>query len=547
VENFLIGNVQRFETILHEASAPFHRNVKQLMFGSYLQDNFKVSDSLTLNLGLRHEFVTVPKEIDGLSAALINFQDAATKVGPYYTNATLKSFSPRVGFAWAPGSRKTSLRGGVGIFYDQPLLYEFRTVTTDVPPFTVTRRLDSNINFPNAYAQVSGAARVSDTGMRGAQYDQVPATIYRWSMALQRDMGAGWVVSAGYTGARAQHLWVQFVPNLNRWLICAQRGPCGESTGPAAVGAWPGNPAPGQHKYWPATAIRGTCPGAASPSVGINPCFGEMRWQAPIGNSFHHGLELGARKRLTRGLQVQMSYTFAKTIDQGADVTSGELAEGQRQMYFWDIHLMRSLSSQNIRHTFSSNFSYEVPRGDFGGIGNAILNGWQLNGIVTLAAGHPITVNDNRNTQETRMGVISGLRPDLSPGGNNNPIEGVVGNCAGFEALAGKQLGTPNNYFDPCQFSLPTLGLLGNLGRSTLVTPGMATLDFSMFKDVHLTEQNKLQFRAEIFNLFNRPNFGTPSTSPWAANGTANATTVGKIDRTRTSARQIQFGLKFLF
>jgi hypothetical protein len=548
LRRFLIGEIQRFETIVHEDSAPFQRNLNQLMFGAFLQDNYRVSDSLTLNLGMRYEFVTVPEEVNDVSAALRDFQDAATTVGPYYTNSSLKSFSPRIGFAWAPGDRKTSFRGGVGIFYDQTLLYEFRTVTTDIPPFTRTGRLDSNINFPDAYTTQANLLRAVDssTGMRGTQYDQEQATIYRWSFTLQRELGSDWVLSAGYTGARALHLWNQYQPNLNRWLICDQRGPCGAGTGVAAAGRWPENPAPGQFKYWPAATLAN---GSANPDFmgRIQPRFLDMRWQAPNGNSFHHGLELGARKRLSRGLQLQISYTFAKTIDEGADVTSGELAEGQRQIYFWDMEQMRAVSSQDIRSSFVSNFSYDVPRGDFGGIAGTILNGWQLNGIATLASGHPLTINGSTTAQEERLTITSGLRPDLIPGGDNNPTEGVVGTCAGFEGLAGRKLGGPDAYFDPCQFTLPVTGLFGNLGRSTVITPSLATFDFSIIKDFGVTEDSRIQFRLETFNLFNHPNFGTPNPSPWNSNGTTNVTEVGRINSTRGSARQIQFALKFIF
>ena len=522
LRRFLTGDVQRFEAIIHEDSAPFHRNLNQLMFGIYLQDNYRFSNALTLNLGMRYEFVTVPEETNGLSAALVDFQDEETTLGPYYTNASLKSFSPRIGFAWAPGSRKTSLRGGVGIFYDQALLYEFRTTTTDIPPFTVTGRLDSNINFPNAYTTQLDRLRSteSDTGIRGAQYDQEQATIYRWSMTLQRELGTDWVLSAGYTGARAYHLWNQYEANVNRWI------------------GWPENPT--GTKLWPdpdGPAFQGR----------VQPHFGDMRWQAPNGNSYHHGLELGVRKRLSQSLQLQVSYTLAKTIDQGADVTSGELAEGQRQIYFWDLQHMRGLSSQDIRHSFVSNFSYGLPRGDFGGFGNAILNGWQLNGILTLASGAPITISDSRDDQEDWLAETAGLRPDLIPGGDSNPTEGVVGTCAGFAGLAGRELGGPDTYFDPCQFALPPLGRFGTLGRSTLIYPGLATFDFSIFKDFNLTEESRIQFRTETFNLFNRPNFGSPDASPWNGNGTPNVTNVGRINRTRTTARQIQFGLKYLF
>jgi len=101
-------------------------------------------------------------------------------------------------------------------------------------------------------------------------------------------------------------------------------------------------------------------------------------------------------------------------------------------------------------------------------------------------------------------------------------------------------------YYDPCQFELPTVGFFGNLSKGTLITPGLATFDFSLFKNFDITEQRRLQFRAEMFNLFNRPNFGTPDATPWLNNGSRDAA-AATVSATRGTARQVQFGLKYLF
>ncbi len=296
-----------------------------------------------------------------------------------------------------------------------------------------------------------------------------------------------------------------------------------------------------------------------------------------MGNSFFHGLALGANKRLSRGLQVQMAYNLSKAIDNGAGVGNNteNLPQGIRGFYYWDMYAKRALSAQDLRNSFVSNFSYELPGGDFGGFGNAILNGWKINGIISILDGSPLNIVDDSRASRDYIGDRSNQLVNLKPGGDNNPV-----------------LGTPSQghafYYDPTQFlpvtcqagvycyetiddgvdsrgfpnfkpdkkgrrrpePLPELGYLpgfiGNIGHSTLTGPGLFTFDFSVLKDINLTENTRIQFRAEFFNLFNRPNFGSPQDEPWQDRGAPDPE-AGLIDDTFTSARQIQFGLKFIF
>ncbi|MCH8267799.1 MAG: TonB-dependent receptor [Acidobacteria bacterium] len=513
LEAFLKAEPRRFEARRPESLEPVI-DMKQLYFGSYFQDNYSVLDSLTLNLGLRHEFVTVPKEVNGRSAALVHLMDPQTTVGPWYTNDSLKSFSPRIGFAWAPGSRKTSLRGGFGIFYDHDMMFELRTVTTGITPLAVEGRIDARngiirrvepdvrLDFPNAFTTQQDFLG-EQTNLEALQYDQDAARIYRWNLNLQRELGADWVLSAGYTGARATHLWISVEPNMNKWV------------------GWPENPT--GLKVWPD-------PEGPDFQGLIKPQFGEIRYQPSNGNSYHHGLELGAKKRLSRGLQLQMSYTFAKTLDQGADATGGELTQSERSMYFWDMDFLLGLSTQNIKNSFVANFSYEPLLGaGLTGVGGALAKGWQLNGILSLTSGSPLALYAETNDQEDWLGTNKALRPDLIPGGDNNPV-----------------LGSPDLYFDTSQFALSPLGQFGNLARNTLILPGSAVFDLSLFKNINVTEESRVQFRVEVFNLFNRPNFGVPEQDVWRSNGRRDAN-AGRINNTRTSARQIQFALKYIF
>jgi hypothetical protein len=241
-----------------------------------------------------------------------------------------------------------------------------------------------------------------------------------------------------------------------------------------------------------------------------------------------------------------MAYNYSKSTDQGSGVTSGgdELPDGQRGIYYWDMHLKKQLSGFDIRNTFSANFSYDVPAGNLEGLAGGVLGGWQLAGILTLTDGHPLSIFDEDNSaQEARIGESENLRVNLIPGGDNNPV-----------------LGGPDKYFDTSQF-VPSscqgsricqagdpdfeLGYFGTLGGGTLTSPGLATLDVSLIKNFGISESQKIQFRADFFNLFNHSNFGEPVTTIYSNNVLVGD--AARIDSTRGSSRQIQLGLRYSF
>ena len=231
----------------------------------------------------------------------------------------------------------------------------------------------------------------------------------------------------------------------------------------------------------------------------------------------------------------------------GSGVTSGgdNLPQGQRGIYLYgDLGFKRSLSSHDIRHNFVSNFSWELPGDGLTGIAGALLGGWQINGILSLVDGHPLTLEDDDNAQDDAIGQNDLLTPNLITAGDTNPV-----------------LGGPNRYFDSTQF-IPGAcrggtfcqagdpdhdpGFFGNVGRNTLTSPGLATFDFSLAKNIEVTENTGFQFRAEFFNIFNRANFGTPETEVISSKGKVDLE-AGSINHTFSTSRQIQFGLKFIF
>lgn len=236
------------------------------------------------------------------------------------------------------------------------------------------------------------------------------------------------------------------------------------------------------------------------------------------------------QRRLGDGLQPGASFTYSKTIDDGSGVTSNgdELPQSQRGIYAWDMHLKKGPAAYDIPRVFSANMSYELPFGrNLTGAAGALAGGWQVNAIVSLMDGYPLSVEELSDAQRRRIGDDENLRPDLVAGGNRNPVTG-----------------NPDRWFDISQFTPSRPGYFGNLGKGTVRSPGLATIDLSVFKNVDVGA-GRLQFRFETFNLFNRTNFGTPDMVAFI-DGEPNPT-AGRITTTRTSARQAQVGVRWVF
>jgi len=505
MEQFLRGVPRRLEIQLPGGDV-VKRDLRQHLAGLYFQDNWRASDTVTLNMGLRYEFASVPREVDGNVGNLIDpTNDSQVTVGTLYKNPTKTAFSPRIGFVWAPNEGRSSVRGGFGIFYDHPMLFNIRTSLNELPPFRLVGRIDQadanrigqEIDFPNAFSTQLNLAR-GRPNIRTFQYELDPTYLYRWNLTSQRQFWQNWVVSADYTGSRGRNLWQQSLSNINRWE------------------GWPEAPPPGTPKFFPV---------GARP---INPNFGEMRVQYSNSNSIHHGGSLGLQRRLNAGLQLGAAFTYGKTIDSGSTVTGDGFARDQRGIYAYDPEFRRGLASFDVRKSFTANVSYELPWGrGLTGAAALLAKGWQVNSIVTLTDGFPLSVEAKSANQQRRIGDDEQLRPNLIADGNNNPVTG-----------------DPNQWFDVSQFTPPALGYFGNLGRNTVTTPGLASVDLSLFKNVQLGGMRRLQFRIETFNLFNRTNFGIPDMDAFI-NEQPNPT-AGRITTTRP-ARQTQLGVRWIF
>jgi hypothetical protein len=252
-------------------------------------------------------------------------------------------------------------------------------------------------------------------------------------------------------------------------------------------------------------------------------------------------LILGLRQRPRAGFSFQASYTLGKAIDTGSNqLGSGDHTnEGADRLrpvpppYALDRTDNKGLAAYDIRHNFVLNASYELPM-RLSGVARALAGDWVLSGILRLTSGPPFTPSGNRsssNRSTNRWGEFGAGPPDLVPGAVANTID--------------KQ--NPDQYFDPSVFSLPPPGFFGNLGRNTVIGPGIAMLDFSLQKHFPLGGNREMQVRAELFNALNRANFGLPSATVFRARQGDLSPTVGRITDTSTRARAMQFGVRFTF
>ena len=383
-ENFLLGRAERLRVVLLEADVGTASGIQlnQLKFSSYIQDDYRIRPTLTLNLGLRYEFITVPKEEKGRTDALRNlFVDQEMTPGPLYTNATLLSFGPRFGFAWAPRTT-TSLRAGFGIFYDHPGPLHNRSIYRRHPkwnPVASVRDRDAvrtgrTLNFPTAFTDLPDLFGEA-LEVRAFQYDQDNGYVYRWSMALQQQVGQDWGLSATYTGSRGLHAWVNFnADNVNQWE------------------GFPDQPE--GRKFFPegAEVFRDGNPLVVT------------EYNSANGDSYYHGLGLEIQKRFSRGLTFQWSYNWSKTISMTSDLenNSFQLPQGQRTDYLFDLDKQRSLASHHVGRVFAGSFSYELPRTNAPGFMRHVFDGWQLSGIVRLSDGPPLTIEGGAHSRAPR-------------------------------------------------------------------------------------------------------------------------------------------------
>ena len=512
---FLQGTVSSFQ-VVPDANELGWRS----LFGAwYAQDAIRVRPNLTIQLGVRDEFTTGWNEESGRAANYVT-QDYVlqpnTIVGnsAFTVNNATHLFAPRVSLAWDPfGDGKTAVRAAFGTYYS--LIDDLSFLLNTVPP------TNGSVSYSNAPLAslipitpgIEPAPQCTPTvpqpcttyAPQGVQPNAKTPAVEEWNFTVERELDRNTSLRVAYVGSFGYHGLLSVDPNTIPAQICMS-ATCVSGGTP---GTTKGSVLQGQ-QYIPVT----TRP---------DPYLGAGFFWYTEGNTSYNALETDVVHRFTHGFQFRGNYTWSKDLDFNSGLT-GAQAQNQAQMVLDRNDLKRDWgpSALNLTSQASLSGTYNLPfarRSRWGG--------WQLNAIVTLLSGFPLTAQDGSNRSgdgDTR----NPDRPNVNPNFSGPVIEG-----------------NPTQWFNPNAFVLPAPGTYGNLGRGTLVGPGLAEADVSLFKTTRLTERASLQFRAEFFNILNHANFATPNATVFS--GTSISGSAGLITATATTSRQIQFGMKLMF
>jgi hypothetical protein len=367
-------------------------------------------------------------------------------------------------------------------------------------------------------------------------------TVESWSFSVEQQLTRQTALRLGYVGSESYHQFFNTDPNSIPAQICSNPAGClaggvnaGSATGRSTV--------PQGTRYIPA-GPNGTA------ALRPNPYLTYGLFLFTQGVQSYHGLQAEVVQRLAKGLQFRGNYTWSHNLDTGSAVI-GTVARDDSPHYNTNQGVSNKGSAAfDIRHAVHANFGYELPFGNgkswlsgVHGVADKLVSGWQVNSIMTFLSGFPITPITGSN--RSGSGDLNNPdRPSLAPGASSNPTSGITAGCGGVIPV-GQKLSTATRWFDPCAYVLPPGGTFGNAGRGIINGPGLAIVDFSVFKNTQISERVRLQFRGEVFNAFNHTNLGIPNFNTFT--GIGYNPQAGVITVEATTSRQMQFGLKVIF
>src|SRR6266849_2913997 len=523
----------------------FSRGINGQSFNSYVQDTYKVTPRLTVNLGLRYELPSPYTEIKNRQTLFIPGRqstvvsdappgllypgDKGVPAGliPTYK----KGFAPRVGFAWDPtGSSKWLVTSAYGIFYEPYYTGQGGPLQSPIsaPPFLQTLQLSNPPpNFANPYSAPpyngnppsSGQFATPLTNLTIASNLPLPYA-QDWDLNIQRSFGSDLLFVIGYVGTKGTKLprFIEGNPAIYQPGFDAGGDPLSTSSNAD------------QRRLYSGCTLADPASSCKLSSTGLI---------AGIANSSYNALEASLKKRFSHGVSFLASYTFSKTIDDASSFnmtgSASKPVAGENDLAQNPFNLAaeRGRSLFDSRHRLVLSYQWSLPfwRQPHGWYQQALGN-WQVNGIATVMSGTPFTVFDSNDVSvqggAPEISGFSANRPNLVPG--QNPNSGPQTPHAWLNASAFQRLiQDPNS---PVQ-------QFGTAGRNIAQGPGYANWDFSAFKNIRVAESKEFQFRAEFFNILNHTNFRLPDSD-------ISSPTFNQILAAQ-SPRLIQLALKFNF
>jgi hypothetical protein len=580
--NNLLGRMdqvtQTFYSDLEKFQAAGTARVRNYIFnevGIFFQDDWKLHRNLTLNLGVRWEFSSVPYERDTLQgtidkvdlvSASANIADFTIKRSADWYKNDWNNFAPRVGFAWDPkGDGKTAIRANYSMYYDRIIGATTSLVDGNTPGFAQT-----GLTFPNS----SGTdIRVSD-GVPLAPQPAAPVLllpnnrvnsivvfdpdlrngyVHHFSLTIQRELFRNTVVETGYVGTRGVKLFMDVNPNQRKtggdFLQAFKEIQAFRSTGAAVPASNTlvrlfGSPAAAVTAIGASTFDQGLVGNAADTvdrnnytryaAAGISdyylrnfPQYNQLIVGSNDGRSYYNSFQFSLRRQVG-ALKFNANYTWSKSLDNISVDGNGFTSPIDN----FNLFLNRSYGDANRPHVFNSSFIYTLPIGRNHRLaGNApgwldnIIGGWDL-GLLTLwESGPNFTVTSGRQTAGTSINTWANYTGDRSIGDVIRRGDGVF-------------------WFTPEQisaFTFPAAGEIGTAGRNTFIGPRYFNMDMSLVKRFRVTETHRVSLRAEFYNLFNNANFANPGTN------IVTPAAFGKISSTVGNARIMQMALRYDF
>jgi hypothetical protein len=501
--NFLAGNSSVVTGVIPGPGKTAYRDYRQTDIAPYVQDDWRATSKLTVNLGLRWQFMTNPTERLNRLYAILNYRTATgfTNIPTIFlSNPSWKNYDPRIGVAYDPfADHKTSIRAGFGLFHDPITVQAYQTGFGGAPPWAASSQIGTPANpviYPFAPTLATASTILPAQTIPWDPHIHVIPYMIQYNLNIQREVAASTVLTVGYVGSHGVHLLTGQEQN-------------------------PPTPVIDSNGVFHFTNAAGV------PNPRLNPNLGYFTAPEPISTSRYNSLQTILNRRFSRNVQAQVAYTWSKCIDDGAFAVgsfNGLSSTSARLENPFNQALDRGPCSFDVTHVLRVNGLAALPFH-----GNRIVEGWQISGIVSTYSGIPFNVY----TGFDRAGFASG----------NDPRPNYIGGC---DPYAGARF--VSEWFNPKCYSLQPVGTDGNTGRNSLRGPNFFNTDIALLKDTKVSEQFRIQFRAEFFNIFNHENLAFPNSNVFSASGAINGS-AGHITASNAGStpRQIQFGLKVNF